>query len=105
MCGQGPGEMTESLPDYTELNRARRVLGLPEMATYEEIRSAYKKLALKYHPDRCEGKDKALCAQKMADINSAYRIIAGYVRNYRYFFTEKAFREQDTEYAVRRFFK
>jgi DnaJ-class molecular chaperone len=57
-----------------------------------------------YHPDRCTGEDKSLCTKKMADINNAYKLITGYIQNYKYMFTEKAHKEQDMEYAVRRFF-
>lgn len=96
--------MMDTLPQFRVLNKARKTLGIPEIATVDQIKSVYRKLALRYHPDRCAGSFKPLYTKKMAEINHAYRVIMDYIQNYTYIFTEKAYREQDTEYAVRRFF-
>ena len=94
----------ENLPGYRALDKARRVLGLPEIATNEQVKSAYRKLVIQYHPDKCDEKNKSLCTKKMVDINNAYKLITDYIQNYKYMFTEKAYKEQDMEYAVKRFF-
>jgi len=39
--------------DFKQIDDARKVLGLNESASLEEIRDAFRNLALKYHPDRC----------------------------------------------------
>lgn len=49
------------------------VLGVSRNATEDEIKSAYRKLAKKYHPDLNPG-DKE-CEQKMNEINAAYEQI------------------------------
>lgn len=49
------------------------VLGVSRSATEDEIKSAYRKLAKKYHPDLHPG-DEA-CAKKMNEINAAYEQI------------------------------
>lgn len=46
------------------------VLGVPEHATHEEIKKAYRKLALQYHPDRNSGQD-----DKFKEIALAYETL------------------------------
>ncbi len=49
------------------------VLGVPRTATGEEIKKAYRKLALKYHPDQNPG-DK-VAEDKFKEINAAYSVL------------------------------
>ncbi len=52
-----------------------KLLGLPLCATEQEIKSAYKRLALKYHPDRPGGSN-----EKFVALQNAYEILTGQVR-------------------------
>ena len=52
------------------MNDPFAVLGVSSSATEDEIKSAYRRLAKKYHPDLNPG-DKA-AEQKMKEINEAY---------------------------------
>ena len=50
-----------------------RVLDVPPTATKAEIRSAYRALARRWHPDRfMEGPERDWANEKMAEINAAY---------------------------------
>jgi len=48
-------------------------LGVPKTATEDEIRSAFRKLARKYHPD--VAKDKKVAEEKFKEINEAYEVL------------------------------
>jgi DnaJ-class molecular chaperone len=48
-------------------------LGVPKSATEAEIKKAYKKLAMQYHPDRNTGDKKA--ETKFKEINEAYQTL------------------------------
>lgn len=52
-----------------------RELGVSENATLDEIKKAYRKLALKYHPDRNE---QATAAEKFRAISEAYQALIAY---------------------------
>jgi curved DNA-binding protein len=51
-----------------------KILGVDRKATQDEIKSAYRKLAMKYHPDRNRGDSTA--EDKFKDINEAYQVLS-----------------------------
>jgi molecular chaperone DnaJ len=59
--------MYSNKKDYYE------VLGVPRNATQEEIKNAYRKLALQYHPDRNKSPD---AEEKFKEISEAYAVLS-----------------------------
>ena len=58
------------------MNDPYQILGVPETATDEEVKRAYRELARKYHPDNYHDNPPAdLAQEKMKDINAAYEQI------------------------------
>lgn len=75
-----------------ELKKAKRkdfykILGVTQSSTEHEIKKAYKKLALKYHPDRHASKteeEKAAAEASFKDIGEAYSILSDPQKKQRY---------------------
>ena len=58
------------------------VLGLQKGASEDEIKRAFRKLAIKYHPDKNQGNKEA--EEKFKDINEAYQILSDPEKKARY---------------------
>ncbi len=50
------------------------MLGISRSASEQEIKSAYRKLALQYHPDRNPGNDEA--EEKFKEAAEAYSVLS-----------------------------
>ena len=55
------------------MNDPYQVLGVPQTASDDEIKAAYRKLAKKYHPDLNQGSAQA--ETKMKEVNEAYNVL------------------------------
>jgi len=96
------------MADFKQIDEARKILGLDEEASIEEIKEAFRDLSLKYHPDRCKEQDKKNCEEMIKKINQAKEIILAYCANYRYSFKEKDVKrnilDKETYQHLKRFF-
>ena len=59
------------------------ILGVPEAASYEEVRKAFRCLALLHHPDRNPGNEKQ-AEEKFKEINEAFSVLGDESRRREY---------------------
>lgn len=52
------------------------ILGVKKSASFEEIKKAYRELALKYHPDRVPEEQKKQAEEKFKEISEAYAVLS-----------------------------
>ena len=69
--------MASTKRDYYE------ILGVTRTASGEEIKRAYRRQAMKYHPDRADG-DKAVAELKFKECAEAYEVLSDTSRRARY---------------------
>ena len=75
------------------IEKARLILGLPRQATRAEVRAVYRRLSLRYHPDKCSEAKQKQCAKKFREITQARKVLDKYLDAYRYVFTEEDFKK------------
>jgi len=85
----------------TEIN-PYTVLSVPTTATPNEIRTAYRKLALQWHPDKHANKDEA--HTKFQEIAFAYAILSDEARRRRYDMTGSLEEAEDGEFDWKEWF-
>ncbi len=85
---------------YQELQRALKVLGLPERAGLKEIKAKHRNLVKQHHPDH--NPDQA--GDRIREINAAYRLLTDYCAGYRFCFSQEEFYEQNPEERLRQQF-
>jgi curved DNA-binding protein len=68
--------------NYMEYKDYYKVLGVERKASEDEIKGAYRKLALKHHPDRNPGDTAA--EEKFKEINEAYQVLSDSENRSRY---------------------
>ncbi len=59
-----------------------KILGVPRGSSADEIKSAYRKLAMQYHPDRNPGDKQA--EERFKEINEAYQVLSDPQKRARY---------------------
>ena len=85
------------MANFKQIYEARKLLGLEETSTLEEIKRAYRSLASKYHPDKCKDKKKKNCEEMFKKIKGAYDILMAYCAGYKYSFLERDVKKQSMD--------
>ncbi len=81
-----------------------QILGVPRNASQEDIKKAYRKLALKYHPDKVRG-DKKQAEEKFKQISEAYAVLSNPEKRKEYDqFGSQAFRQKFSQEDIFRGF-
>ncbi len=65
-----------------------QILGVPDNASQDEIKSAFRKLAFKYHPDTSPG-DKKQAEERFKEINEAYGVLGDGGKRQQYDFARR----------------
>jgi len=74
-----------------KLHHALHVLELPVLVSWEDIKTQYRKLSKKYHPDFNHKEDK------MRELNEAYALLRHYIFHYRFTFSDEEIKKQFPE--------
>ncbi|GBG73522.1 hypothetical protein CBR_g16865 [Chara braunii] len=77
---EGKEEQGEALKKHGSELDYYAILGIPSSSTLSDVRSAYRKLALKYHPDKSGAEKEAIFKY----ISTAYRILSDPLSRGRY---------------------
>ena len=81
-----------------------QILGVSRDATADEIKKAYRKLAMKYHPDKAKG-DKKHAEDKFKQISEAYAVLSNPDKKKEYDeYGSQAFRDKFTQEDIFRGF-
>ncbi|MBW1711274.1 MAG: J domain-containing protein [Deltaproteobacteria bacterium] len=93
---------------YDDVEKARKVLGLPKEVSLAEIKAAYKKRLKEVHPDKRPQTEAARAEEETDHVVKAYETLMTYIAQYPYSFSKEQFkrvRRRDPTWAVTRFWK
>jgi DnaJ-class molecular chaperone len=86
------------------LEEARGLLNLDLKATRKEVKSAYRRAARRWHPDRAPAGEEANYRARMQQVNAAYQRIVQFIESYRYNLVESAGPEDLQKWWADRFY-
>jgi hypothetical protein len=87
---------------FVEIDRARRLLGLEERASIQDIKAAYRRLSKRYHPDARNSDAEG--SARFRELHVAYRLLLSYCEHSRISFARDDLQAFDPqEWWFRRF--
>ncbi len=89
---------------FEKIDAARRLLNLEEKTTIMGIKTAYRNLAKKYHPDTTR-ESKEISEEMMRELNDAFQILMEYTLNVPISFKKEDLSTQNLEEALFEQFK
>jgi len=90
--------------NFQEIDAARKMLGLGEDASMNQIKAAYRALAKKYHPDTTQ-EAKEVAEETMRKLNDAFQTLMGYCLHFPISFKKEDMRTLDPEELLYEQFK
>lgn len=69
--------------NFALVDKARKTMQLPEKASWEQIKTSYRKLILTHHPDR--NPDSPRAEERCKDLVAAYEIVSAYCQSFQNF--------------------
>jgi len=79
----------KSKTKYDELRAAGKILGIPEEATIDEIKTIFHDLIRQWHPDKSKNRNEKQ-KEKSREIINAYKITMEYCREYKISFSKES---------------
>ena len=73
---------------FKQIDQSRKLLGIQEPVTIDEIKKNYRMLLHKWHPDKCK-EDIDKCIEMTKNLIKAYHTIIDYCENYKFSFSEE----------------
>jgi hypothetical protein len=87
--------MRQKTIGFAEIDWARRLLGLGEQASLQEIKAAYRRLCKQWHPDVHGPEPQS--SRQFQEIDAAYRLLLHYCQHYRLSFAREDVESFDPE--------
>mmetsp|Transcript_40832 Transcript_40832/g.73063 ORF Transcript_40832/g.73063 Transcript_40832/m.73063 type:complete len:115 (+) Transcript_40832:1-345(+) len=75
-----PRQRQVPAPPSAKVTSAFRALGLEITASHEQVRKAYRKLALQYHPDKNPGLQQEQAVKRFQQITAAYDDVLNHMK-------------------------
>ncbi|MDD3521282.1 MAG: J domain-containing protein [Actinomycetota bacterium] len=91
---------------FKDIDKARKILGLPDVSNIEDIKNKHRELILELHPDKHQNcSDKNTFEERVKEINLAYKIIMDYCIKHPISFKENNFKDIDEKKYMDEHFK